>query len=119
MVSNLAKMLVTFFIWGMTPLIVIAATDSAVRDVNAVIVVAFVMLAAAMGTRAVWRTDVLTSDASTEKSKRTGSRRVRRSMDSLNDDEMEELRARLGTDGEVVPLESLLQQRSSRRIPPE
>lgn len=113
--ANLAKMLVTFFIWGMAPLIVIAATDQAVRDINAVIVVTVVMLAAAMGTRAVWTSDALTVEAQTEKSKRVGSRRVRRLMDSLSDDELDELRARLGEDGEVVPLDSLLQTSSAGR----
>ncbi len=50
-----------------------------------------------------------------EKAKRTRSR-VGRFMDSLSDDEVAELRARLmAEDGEVVPLEQLMAQPEERR----
>ncbi len=119
MVSNFTRLIATACIWGMTPLIILAATDSAVRDLNAVILVAIVMFAAAFSTRAVWNNVTETAQTMAEKSKRTGSRRVNRLMDGLSDDELDELRSRLSGDGEMVPLESLIQQRGGRRSSPE
>lgn len=115
MVSTIARVIATGVIWAMTPLIILAATDTAVRDMNAVILVAIVMIAAALSTRSVWNADPDSALSATEKSKRTGSRRVRRLMDRLSDDELAELRARLSDDGEVVPLDSLLSQQQQRR----
>jgi hypothetical protein len=98
----------------MTPLIIVAATDSAVKDLNAVILVGLVMLCAAYSTRVIWQSGTEAALAP-EKTKRIGSRRVNRLVQSLSDDEIEELRARLSSDGEVMPLETLLQQGQDRQ----
>lgn len=108
MLTNLSRMLTTAFIWGVTPLIILAATESAVRDQYAVLLVTIVMIVAGASTHAVWKGGDNAATAPADKHKRTGSRRVRRLVDSLSDDELDELRARLSADGEVVPLETLL-----------
>lgn len=115
MMSTLSRLIATGIIWAMTPLIIVAATDSAVRDGNAVVLVAIVMIAAALSTRSVWNAIPGGALEAGEKTKRTGSRRVRRLVESLTDDELDELRARLSDDGEVVPLDTLLAQQGKGR----
>lgn len=115
MQSEITRLLTTGFIWIATTLIVVATTQGGVvQDENAVILVAIAMLGAALSTRYVWRTTEARIDEA-EKSKRHGSRRVQRLVSSLSDDELEELRARLSADGEVMPLEALLSEQRTQR----
>lgn len=117
MPNGFTRLVATAGVWAMTPLIIVAATDRAVQDLNAVILVAIVMFGAAYTTRIIWQSGMETA-VTPEKHKRIGSRRVNRIVDSLSEDELDELRGRLSADGEVMPLETLLKQRGQEQHRP-
>ena len=111
-----ARVLATMFVWGGVSILG-GFTD--VSGGAAVIMVAILAFAAMGSTWAVWQTDTQGSDEqiAVEKSKRTNAPRLSRLIDSLDDDEIAELRLRLmANDEESVPLDTLLsRQRGEQR----
>jgi hypothetical protein len=114
MISNFARVVTTAVIWLMLPVIVGMAGNS-VEGFNMVMLVAIIGAAAAGSTVAIWNNRGQVVETQEEKAKRTGSYRVQRFVDHLSDDEVEELRARLGVDNQTVPLETLLARQREQR----
>jgi hypothetical protein len=100
--------------------VVLTSSTSPVSNVEGDVVIWITMvLAAAAGGSTIAVTQARDTseqpERSAEKSKRTRTR-VGQFMDSLSDDEIAELRARLmDDDGEVMPLETLMTQRHEER----
>jgi hypothetical protein len=86
-----------------------------VNSGDAVFMTVVVALAAAWATRSVWlagMTAVQQQAQADEKSKRSGSPRVRKLVEALSEAELDELRERLALpDDEPVSLQSLLPRR--------
>ena len=117
MESNFARVVATTAIWGAFA-IVMGMVMGNLSDGSLVILSAIFMIGAAGATSAVWaggRAAGAQSVAAVEKSKRAGSMRVSRIVDSLSDEELDQLRARLEEREETVPLESLLSQRQKQQ----
>lgn len=121
MPSNFARVATSALIWAAVSFVALSMRLS-VSGFDAVVMVFLLMAAAAWATRAVWLADTPAMTATTttpaeeaEKAKRRGSLRVRSLVDSLTDEELDELRARLmERDEQPVPLESLLPRRNRR-----
>jgi hypothetical protein len=116
--NSVAQVLATLFIWGASSAMVTAfSIQNNVSGFNFVILIAIVMASAVSATRFVWRgpaaAAVEAAYSSSEKTKRAANQRLQRVMNSLSDDEIAELRARLSADDEMVPLESLMRKKSS------
>lgn len=116
--GNLARMLATLFIWaGAT--VMITENNLAITEGNAVLLIGILAGIAGLCTLAVWVSgrehDVAQAAAEAEKNKRVGSRRVERLVDSLSEDELDQLRARLQERDDMVPLETLLNRPSRDR----
>lgn len=118
--SEISKLIATFLIWMSFTIVMTSGTSplnsSDLSGGSAVLAIVFLAIAAGGSTLGIW---VGTAKASREqsdgKAKRTRSR-VGQFMDSLSDDEVAELRARLMVEeDESVPLESLLSQRERRQ----
>ncbi len=111
MVSNVARLIATSVIWIALPFIV-EATQGSVDGGGMIPLVAIIMITAAGSTHSIWTAGARGAlDVSDEKAKRTGSARVRRMIDTLSDEELDELRARLSASETPVPLETLLARR--------
>lgn len=116
---SLTKLAANFIIWAAFAFIMTASNSplSEATGDAAVIMTIVLAIAAAGSTAAVWQSKEphQSSEQSSEKAKRTRTR-VGKFMDSLGDDEIAELRARLvADDGETVPLERLMAEQESRR----
>jgi hypothetical protein len=95
-------------IWGAIAIIGVRATE-ALADAPFWLVVALaIMLVFGVGGSAIafepWRYDRF-SEKSSEKAKRRG--RVEKFLDTLSDDELEQLRGQLSNDGDVYTLEQM------------
>ncbi len=117
--QSLAKLAAIFFIWTAFTIIMTAGNSplSNATGETAVIMTVVLAIAAAGSTAAVWQSKepVQPQEQSSEKAKRTRTR-VGKFMDSLGEEELAELRARLGAeDGETVPLERLMTEQDARR----
>lgn len=117
--QSFAKLTAIFIIWTAFTVIMTAGNSPLAEATGdaAVIMTVVLAIAAAGSTAAVWQSKEphQSSEQSSEKAKRTPTR-VGKFMDSLGDDEIAELRARLvADDGETVPLERLMAEQESRR----
>ncbi len=114
--ENLARLLATCVIWlaAMGTIIALAVTGS--EALNNFIVVAIVMGAAAGATIPIWTASQGESAALRESGKSKRRSRVERMLESMDDRELEELRARLddSVDGEMVTLDEVLAERRRR-----
>ena len=118
------RMFATAVIWGvMTGVIAIISSDgSAVPGHDLLPIIAILSFAALFSTRFVWNAKFDMDTAantvqmqSTGKAKRIAGGRVRRLLDALDDDEIEELRSRLEIedDTESTTFDELLSQHKS------
>lgn len=112
--DNLARLLATAVIWmAVTGIMISMAVTN--TDIN-FIIVAIVMGTGAGATASIWNASHGEKAAlsQSEKSKRRS--RVERLLDSMDDRELEELRARLdeNVDGEMVTLDEVLAERRRR-----
>jgi hypothetical protein len=112
--QSVAKLIAVFLIW-LSFTVVMTSGGSPLSEATgdaAVIMTVVLAIAAGGSTVAVWQSNEPRQlrEPRIEKAKRTHSR-VGRFVDSLGDDEIAELRARLMVDdGEVVALEDLVSQ---------
>jgi flagellar basal body-associated protein FliL len=114
MQNNEAKLGGTFFIWLAVTIIILVLLIAGQFNW---IFGAFLIIGAAIGTGSIWsgHHDTETkADAAPEKIKRRT--RVEDFVNNLNDDELEELRARLldNADGELVSVDDLLYEMDKR-----
>lgn len=113
MVSNGSRVIATGFIWFMAALILGILRDS-VSSFNLVVLAGMLLLTVGLSTRWVWNSGAQPATAeetSAEKAKRIEADRVSRLVDSLSDDELDHLRARLSEQERMVPLDDLLRDR--------
>lgn len=97
---------ITLVIWVLLSVVAIAGMD--MGDGNVVPVVMFMAMGAAAATIAIWTASLNAQGTESEKVKRAGRSRVGRLLDDLDDDELDELRARLETS---TTLEEMLSRR--------
>jgi len=117
--QSLTKLAAIFIIWTAFTIIMTVGNSPLAQATGATAVVMTIALAGAAGgsTIAIWQSKEAhqSPEQSSEKAKRTRTR-VGRFVDSLGEDEIAELRARLvADDGETVPLERLMAEQESRR----
>ncbi len=112
--DNTTKLSATAVIWTAFAVILIGAfvTLSSYGWIPIVIVIVLMTMAALAGTRMIWR-GYATSVVEVRKAKRRS--RVERVLDSMDEGELEELRARLTSDGEVVSLDDILSRPNSSK----
>ncbi|MBZ0281251.1 MAG: hypothetical protein K8L97_10965 [Anaerolineae bacterium] len=114
MPDNLARLLATVSIWAAALGIMIAMAVTG-QEIN-FIIVAIVMGTSAGATATIWGNthNDRSAERESEKSKRRS--RVERMLESMDDRELEELRARLdeNVDGEMVTLDEILAERRRR-----
>lgn len=112
MVSNGSRVIATAFIWFMAALILGILKDS-VSSFNLVVLAGMVLLTVGLSTRWVWNSGAqpVAAEVSPEKAKRIEVDRVSRLVESLSDDELDHLRARLSEQERMVPLDDLLRDR--------
>lgn len=127
MESNLARMIATFFIWlGFTSMVIWGKPGS-LSGGDVVTMTAILGVIAAISTGVIWRSARGWNDHSerratevSQKLKHSERSRAARLAAALDDEDaaalLDELKSRLegSADGEVVPLESLMQDREQR-----
>jgi hypothetical protein len=117
--QSLTKLAAIFIIWTAFTVIMTTGNSPLAQATGDSAVIMTIVLAIAAGgsTVAISQSGEAHQlrEQSLEKAKRTRTR-VGRFVDSLGDDEIAELRARLvADDGEVTPLEQLMSEQESRR----
>src|SRR5688500_7718265 len=117
MENNFARVVATIAIWGAVAIVLGIVTGS-LTGVTLLIFGVFLAMAAGASTMSIWNGGREASshsvETAAEKSKRVGSMRVSRIVDSLSDEELDQLRARLEEREETVPLESLMSRRQKQ-----
>mgnify|MGYP001175484672 CR=1 FL=1 len=113
MVSNWSRVISTIFVWLMGVTIIHTTRQPFGGGFETVMIVAMVIAGLILSTRWIWLsgTHVATTEKLAEKGKRGASDRVSRLVESLSDEELAQLRARLSEQERMVPLEDLLHQR--------
>ena len=117
--NSVTKLAATFIIWTAFTIIMTTGNSPLAQATGGSAVMMTVVLAIAAGASsiAIWQGGEKSNSkhVAVDKAKRTRTR-VGRFVDTLSDDEIAELRARLtAEDGEVVPLDDLLSQQGKRQ----
>lgn len=106
------KMITTAFIWLVMPMTISSLPSDIGGGDLSMLTISF-LIGVVLATRFIWRAgnESMPQMSELEKAKRVGSPRIARLMNTLNDQEMEELRARLAYEQEeTVPLEDLIRR---------